>query len=65
MHRSRLAGFIIDYRDTSPDSAATFWSAALGLPTMGKAEVARLGKLGARGLRRQSMTMPLPCDRPI
>ncbi len=30
-HRSRLAGFIIDCQDTNSDSAAAFWSAALGL----------------------------------
>jgi len=30
-HRSRLAGFIIDCQDTDSDTAATFWSAALGL----------------------------------
>ncbi len=35
MHRSRLAGFIIDCRDTAPDDAARFWSAALGLPPTG------------------------------
>lgn len=33
MHRSRLAGFIIDCRTEDLDRAATFWSAALGLPT--------------------------------
>ena len=31
MHRSRLAGFIIDCRDTAPDDAARFWSGALGM----------------------------------
>lgn len=31
MHRSRLAGFIIDCRDTVPDQAARFWSGALGM----------------------------------
>ena len=31
-HRSRLAGFIIDCRTDDLDAAATFWSAALGLP---------------------------------
>lgn len=31
MHRSRLAGFIIDCRDTKPDDAAPFWSGALGM----------------------------------
>jgi predicted enzyme related to lactoylglutathione lyase len=32
MHRSRLAGFIIDCQTEDLDSAARFWSAALGLP---------------------------------
>ncbi|MBK7116550.1 MAG: VOC family protein [Proteobacteria bacterium] len=32
MHRSRLAGFIIDCQTDDLDSAASFWSAALGLP---------------------------------
>lgn len=31
MHRSQLAGFIIDCRTEDLDSAAAFWSAALGL----------------------------------
>jgi len=35
MHRSRLAGFIIDCQDTDPDPAAAFWSAALGMPSEG------------------------------
>ena len=33
MHRSRLAGFIIDCRTTDVDGAARFWSAALGMAT--------------------------------
>ena len=32
MHRSQLAGFIIDCQTTDLDAAAAFWSAALGLP---------------------------------
>jgi hypothetical protein len=32
MHRSRLAGFIIDCQDADLDRAAGFWSAALGMP---------------------------------
>jgi predicted enzyme related to lactoylglutathione lyase len=32
MHRSRLAGFIIDCQTAELDSAAGFWSQALGLP---------------------------------
>lgn len=32
MHKSRLAGFIIDCQTDDLDGAAAFWSAALGLP---------------------------------
>ena len=32
MHRSRLAGFIIDCQTADLGEAATFWSRALGLP---------------------------------
>ena len=32
MHKSRLAGFIIDCRTDDLDRAAQFWSAALGVP---------------------------------
>ena len=32
MHRSQLAGFIIDCQTPDLDAAAAFWSAALGLP---------------------------------
>jgi hypothetical protein len=32
MHRSRLAGFIIDCKDADVGRAAGFWSAALGMP---------------------------------
>lgn len=35
MHHSRLAGFIIDCKDTAPDDAARFWSEALGMPSKG------------------------------
>ena len=33
MHRSRLAGFIIDFESTDRDQAGAFWSAALGMAT--------------------------------
>lgn len=33
MHRSRLAGFIIDCQTDDLDAAANFWSQALGYPT--------------------------------
>jgi len=36
MHRSRLAGFIIDCRTNDLDSAATFWGGALGLGVLGE-----------------------------
>jgi hypothetical protein len=32
MHKSRLAGFIIDCRTAELETAAAFWSAALNLP---------------------------------
>ncbi len=37
MHRSRLAGFIIDCQTADLESAAEFWSQALGLPLRGDA----------------------------
>jgi predicted enzyme related to lactoylglutathione lyase len=33
MHRSRLAGFIIDCENADLPRAGSFWSAALGMPT--------------------------------
>jgi len=33
VHRSRLAGFIIDCESTDRDQAGAFWSAALGMAT--------------------------------
>lgn len=36
MHRSRLAGFIIDCRTDNLDDAAGFWSRALGMPQRGR-----------------------------
>jgi len=32
MHKSKFAGFIIDCKTDDLDSAANFWSAALGMP---------------------------------
>ncbi len=34
MHRSRLAGFIIDCRNTQVSEAARFWGEALGMPQL-------------------------------
>ena len=38
MHRSRLAGFIIDCRDADLGSASRFWSHALGMASLGGEE---------------------------
>jgi len=38
MHRSRLAGFIIDCQTDDLEGAATFWSATLGLPLRSDAQ---------------------------
>jgi len=38
MHRSRLAGFILDCRTDDLEKAAQFWSAALGVPLKPAAE---------------------------
>jgi hypothetical protein len=35
MHRSRLAGFIIDCQGAAPGDAAHFWGAALGMASLG------------------------------
>ncbi len=35
MHRSRLAGFIVDCKDADPAHAAEFWGPALGLRVLG------------------------------
>jgi predicted enzyme related to lactoylglutathione lyase len=35
MHRSRLAGFIVDCKDADPTLAAEFWGPALGLRVLG------------------------------
>jgi predicted enzyme related to lactoylglutathione lyase len=39
MHRSRLAGFIIDCDSADLDEAADFWAAALGYPKKSPADV--------------------------
>jgi hypothetical protein len=46
MHKSRLAGFIIDCEGKDLDGAVRFWSAALGLAPAGR-EGARYEKLDA------------------
>lgn len=40
MHRSRLAGLIIDCQTDDLDAAAAFWSAALGAPPRHAADIA-------------------------
>ena len=49
MHRSRLAGFIMDCRTDDLEQAAQFWSAALGVPLRPAAE-------GPSPLYRELMT---------
>ena len=43
MHRSRLAGFIIDCETDNLDQAARFWSQALGYPTRQLEEAGYVG----------------------
>lgn len=43
MHKSRLAGFIIDCRTDGVDEAATFWSRALGYPVRPSSEAEDTG----------------------
>ncbi len=53
MHKSKLAGFIIDCDTDDLPEAAAFWSAALGMPTqaLGPGEAKYVGlKGGAHGL---------------
>lgn len=40
MHRSQLGGFIIDCQTNDLDSAASFWSQALGYPVKGSSDPA-------------------------
>lgn len=47
MHRSRLAGFIVDCKTDDLEQAAEFWSAALGFPLKPKSEE---GSLLYRGM---------------
>lgn len=49
MHRSRLAGFIIDCQTDDLDGAASFWGSALGLPVRGS---------GGDGIYRQLDNAP-------
>jgi catechol 2,3-dioxygenase-like lactoylglutathione lyase family enzyme len=54
MHKSQLAGFIIDCQDGDIDAAADFWGAALGLrrraSTAPEDDAYRLLETGANGL---------------
>jgi predicted enzyme related to lactoylglutathione lyase len=54
MHKSQLAGFIIDCQHGDLDDAAAFWGAALGLPRRASTAPAdenyRLFETGANGL---------------
>jgi predicted enzyme related to lactoylglutathione lyase len=46
MHRSRLAGFIIDCQTTNLEAAADFWSNALGLPRRARQNPEDAGYIG-------------------
>jgi len=50
MHRSRLAGFIIDCQTDDLDAAASFWSQALGHPTKRSADPAEANYVTGSGL---------------
>ena len=51
MHKSRLAGFIIDCQGGEPVAAARFWSEALGMKSLGADEALYVGlDAGARDL---------------
>ena len=63
MHKSRLAGFIIDCETDDLPAAATFWSAALGLRThaLGPGEEKYVGlKGGAHGLHIEVQAVTHP-----
>lgn len=61
MHRSRLAGFIVDCQDADLDTAATFWSAALGMAKLEKEGGVYLRLDGAaRGLVVEVQTVAHP-----
>ena len=60
MHRSRLAGFIIDCNSNDLPAAASFWSAALGLPSL-ETEGAYIRLDGSkRDLAIEVQTVPHP-----
>jgi hypothetical protein len=60
MHRSRLAGFIIDCNTNDLPAAASFWSAALGLPPL-ETEGAYIRLDGSkRDLAIEVQTVPHP-----
>jgi predicted enzyme related to lactoylglutathione lyase len=64
MHRSRLAGFIVDCQDTDLPAAATFWGAALGMAVQplpgaeGEKYVQLLDPGGTLHVEVQSVTHP-------
>ena len=61
MHRSRLAGFIIDCKNANLDQAAGFWSAALGMP-LGEREGDLYLKLDASARDLQVEVQNVPHD---
>ncbi len=65
MHRSRLAGFIIDCQTDDLDRAARFWSEALGIPlkpvsSPGEAGKYRVFDTGPDGLHVEAQQVDHP-----
>ena len=64
MHRSQLGGFIIDCEGADPDTAAEFWSAALGYPALPQTDPAerkyRALDTGPDGLHIEVQTVDHP-----
>lgn len=58
MHRSRLAGFIIDCKTDDLDSATRFWSAALGMAPAGREGIYDRLDASARDLAIEVQKVP-------
>ena len=59
MHRSKLAGFIIDCQTQDLEGAAHFWGSALGLPVTSEAD----SDPGYRHLQNAPGDCTLKCKR--
>src|SRR5579862_5667851 len=60
MHRSRLAGIVIDSCDVPPDEAARFWCAALGMAPRKQQGAYVILESGERGLDVELQTVSHP-----